>query len=450
MGIEKRDLFSSNEQASSALSEPIYSNEKVAMMRTMGLIVCLFSVALSGANSAQAEVDQSPLAIDIVPAFPQLQWPDWLTGADSGRVKQLLPLALTGANDGSGRMFVVTQYGRIFSFDNSPEASELNTFLDINERVRFEANENEEGLLGLAFHPKFAENGQFFVYYTPRRTDASERRSVISRFHVSQANPNQADPESEEVLMTISQPYWNHNGGTIVFGPDGYLYVGLGDGGKFNDPHMHGQNLQSLLGSILRIDVDGTTQRRNGGDLAYAIPSDNPFANRPNFARPEIWAYGLRNVWRMSFDRETGTCWAADVGQNSWEEINIIRPGGNYGWNLREAKHSFGPWGSEPREDLVEPIWEYGRKYGKSITGGFVYRGKRVPELYGAYLYADYVSGHIWALWYDESEGRVVANRTLREQGSPVMTFGEDDEGEVYFSSPLGEISKFVSPGVAN
>lgn len=250
--------------------------------------------------------------------------------------------------------------------------------------------------------------------------------------------------------MTIEQPYWNHNGGTIVFGPDGYLYIGLGDGGRFNDPHMNGQNLMSLLGSILRIDVDGVTKRKKGKSLPYAIPQDNPFVGQRRHARAEIWAYGLRNVWRMSFDRETGTCWAADVGQDSWEEINIIRGGGNYGWNLREGKHSFGPAGSPARDGLVEPIWEYGRDYGKSITGGFVYRGTKVPELQGAYLYADYVSGHIWALWYDASSQQVLANRTIRESGSPVMTFGEDDQGEVYFTSPRGEISTFAVKQPAN
>ena len=170
--------------------------------------------------------------------------------------------------------------------------------------------------------------------------------------------------------MRIKQPFWNHNGGTMVFGPDGYLYIGLGDGGAFNDPQMNGQNVQTLLGSILRIDVDHKDEKLN-----YAIPHDNPFVGEARFAREEVYAYGLRNVWRISFDRENGQLWAADVGQDTWEEINLIRKGGNYGWNLREGRHKFGPAGSEPRADLIEPIWEYHHDIGKSITGGNVYRG---------------------------------------------------------------------------
>ncbi|MEM9659133.1 MAG: PQQ-dependent sugar dehydrogenase, partial [Planctomycetota bacterium] len=250
------------------------------------------------------------------------------------------------------------------------------------------------------------------------------------RFRSLPGDVQRGDPTSEEVVMRIEQPYWNHNGGTIVFGPDGCLYVGLGDGGRANDPHMNGQNLHSLLGSILRIDVD----RKQPG-LAYAIPEDNPFANQPGYARGEIWAYGIRNAWRIAFDRETGACWVGDVGQNLWEEINIVRSGGNYGWNLREANHPFGPGGFGPREELIDPIWEYHHDVGKSITGGNVYRGKHVPELEGAYLYADYVTGQIWALQYDEEAERVTANRSLRDSGPPVITFGEDDDGEVYFAS---------------
>ena len=397
-----------------------------------------------------AEVDQRPLNIRIEPAFPNLAWPGWLTGEDDGIFLKPLPVWLGGAGDGSNRMFVASQYGAIFCFENSPEAAKVGTFLDMRERVHYDPNQNEEGFLGLAFHPKFVDNGQFFVYYTPKQDAGSTRLSVISRFRVSPEDPNRADPESEEILLSVPQPYWNHNGGTIIFGPDGYLYIGIGDGGFHHDPHMHGQNLQTLLGTILRIDVDRKGKTKRGKEvveLPYAIPSDNPFADvEKQLARREIWAYGLRNVWRMSFDRETGTLWAADVGQNLWEEINIIKKGGNYGWNLREAKHAIGPGGTGPRNDYIEPIWEYGREYGKSITGGHVYRGTKVPDLVGAYLYADYVSGHLWALRYDEEQGEVKANRTLRSAGAPVMTFGEDDEGEVYFTSPEGAISKFASP----
>ncbi len=389
-------------------------------------------------SSLHAQVDESLLEVAIEPAFPNLEWPAWLTGEDEGIQRQLLPIVITGARDETDRLFIATQYGTIFWIDNSPQATEVNTLLDLRDRVSYSPKQNEEGFLGLAFHPQFAENGQLFVYYTPQ---GKPRRSVVSRFRISADDPHRADPDSEEVLLTVDQPYWNHNGGTIVFGPDGYLYIALGDGGKANDPHMHGQNLQSLLGKILRIDVD-----HQEGELAYAIPHDNPFAQSQSFARGEIWANGLRNVWRMSFDRKTNSLWAADVGQNLWEEVNIIHRGGNYGWNLREGKHPFGPGGTGPRVNLTEPIWEYGRDLGKSITGGTVYRGTKVPELAGAYLYADYVTGHIWALWYDTDSKQVTANRTLRESGGPVITFGEDNEGEVYFTSLQGDIMKFVSP----
>ncbi|NOZ39102.1 MAG: PQQ-dependent sugar dehydrogenase [Planctomycetes bacterium] len=401
------------------------------------IFTCSLALGIFGHSvTLWAELDERPLSINIVPAFPDLQWPAWLTGEEEGQARKILPIVVTGAGDGTNRLFVASQYGTIFFFRNSPETKQVTTFLDIRDRVAFDDKENEEGFLGLAFHPQFAKNGQLFVFYTPKD---EPRRSVISRFRVSAEDANRADPNSEEILLTVPEPYWNHNGGTVAFGPDGYLYIALGDGGAGKDPHKNGQNLQTLLGTILRIDID-----HHENDRLYAIPADNPFVGKDS-ARGEIWAYGLRNVWRHSFDRKTGDCWAADVGQDTWEEINLIRRGGNYGWNLREGRHAFGPEGSKPREDLIEPIWEYGREYGKSITGGHVYRGKKVPELVGAYLYADYVSGHLWALWCNTQTGEVTANRTLRTQGAPVMTFGEDDQGEVYFTSPQGDILKFSS-----
>jgi quinoprotein glucose dehydrogenase len=312
--------------------------------------------------------------------------------------------------------------------------TESKVFLDLRDRVMYKDRENEEGLLGFAFHPKYRENGEFYLYYTTR--DA-EHTSVVSRFKVSGGDPDRADPSSEEELMRIPQPFWNHNGGTVCFGPDGYLYIGLGDGGSANDPQGNGQNLNTWLGSILRIDVD----RKDEG-LAYGVPKDNPFVGKGD-ARPEIYAYGLRNVWRMEFDRETGTLWAGDVGQNLWEEIDIITKGGNYGWAVRESAHAFGPSGSGPKPELIEPIWEYDHQVGKSITGGLVYRGKKFPELAGKYLYADYVSGRIWALKYDESSGKVVTNEEIPAPAGafPIITFGDDEQGEVYFTivSPKGE-----------
>jgi glucose/arabinose dehydrogenase len=391
----------------------------------------------------RAAVDERPLAVQVVEAFPKLQWPDWILGLDEGRPQEPRPLIVTGAGDGTNRLFIASQYGAVFVIPNDPNAQAMELFLDIRDKIQYDVKENEEGFLGLAFHPKFAENGEFFVYYTALPTPENPHLSVISRFKVSKDDPNRADPQSEEVLLTIKQPYWNHNGGTLVFGPDGYLYIGLGDGGAANDPHMNGQNLQTLLGKILRIDVD----RKDPGKQ-YAIPGDNPFAGRED-ARGEIWAYGIRNIWRNTFDRETGSHWAGDVGQNLWEEIDIIKRGGNYGWNLREAKHPFGPVGSTPRADLIEPVWEYHHDVGKSITGGYVYRGRDVPELAGAYLYADFVTGQIWALWYDVDKEQVTANRSIIPRGQPVMTFGEDDHGEVYFATQGGGIFKFAAPKTA-
>jgi len=385
-------------------------------------------IAMTGAVPA-AEVDTAPMPVAVERAFPALSF--------------RRPLLLTYAPDGTDRVFVASQYGKVHVFPNDPEVNESKVFLDIEDRVTYKDAENEEGFLGLAFHPKYRENGEFYVYYTTR---TAPHTSVISRFRVSKDDPDRADPESEEEILRIAEPYWNHNGGTLAFGPDSYLYIGLGDGGAAHDPWGNGQNRGTLLGSILRIDVD---QQDPG--LAYAVPPDNPFVDatpaggREKSVRPEIWAYGLRNVWRLAFDRETGTLWAADVGQDLWEEINLIRRGGNYGWNLREGMHSFGPNGSGPRDDLIEPIWEYSHDVGRSVTGGHVYHGKRVPELVGWYLYADYVTGQLWALKYDVEEQRVVANRPISGNTMPVMSFGEDQQGEVYFMTDHGAVHRFRS-----
>ena len=402
-------------------------------------LVCFATIVLINLpDLTGAEIDQRPLEVDSVPAFPQLQWPDDLTGADSGLQKKVRPLVITGAGDGSNRLFVATQHGTVHVWDNNPQAEKAPLFLDIRNKVAPFESKDEEGFLGLAFHPQFAKNGEFFVYYTEKYAKPSERQSIVSRFRVSKTDPNLADLDSEEVLLRVPQPYWNHNGGTLVFGPDGFLYIVLGDGGAAHDPKMHSQNLQTLLGTILRIDVDRSEKK-----LPYAIPADNPFVGHGPKARGEIWAYGLRNVWRLTFDRKTGIAWGADVGQDEWEEINIIRRGGNYGWNLREGKHSFGPGGSDVSPNYIEPIWDYNHKIGKSITGGHVYRGKSAPLLTGGYLYADYVSGRIWALWYDTESEKVVANRPIRTSGPPIITFGEDDQGEQYYSTPTGVIYKF-------
>ena len=354
------------------------------------------------------------------------------------------PIVVTHADDGTNRVFVAEQKGVLQVFPNDPDVEEADVFLDIDKRCVYKDNQNEEGLLGFAFHPNFKENGYFFLYYT---TASAEHTSVVSRFSVSKDNPNKADADSEVEIMRIPQPFWNHNGGTIAFGPDGFLYVALGDGGSGNDPNGNGQNLTTLLGSILRIDVDHQQGGKN-----YSIPADNPFIDHQVVinrrgkkapARPEIYAYGLRNVWRMAFDRKTGALWAADVGQNLWEEINVISKGGNYGWNVREAKHWFRPDGNDTKSDaMIDPIWEYHHDVGKSITGGTVYRGKTVPALVGKYIYADYVSGLLWAL---EKDGDNVQNYSLKGSKLPVMSFGEDESGEVYFTTTFGQLYKFKS-----
>jgi len=387
-------------------------------------------VAMAAGSARAEKIDTSPLDVTVEQAFPQLRF--------------VRPVVLTHPGDGTNRVVVASQLGEIRIFLNDQAVKKSSVFLDLRDRVVYKDKQNEEGLLGLAFHPMYRENGQFFVYYTT--TDAPHT-SVVSRFRVSPDDPNRADAKSEEEILRVKQPFWNHNGGTIAFGPDGYLYIALGDGGSGNDPLMNGQNLNTLLGAILRVDVDGTTPKDPEDDssvpLAYAIPADNPFAGFPGMARPEIWAYGLRNVWRMSFDRQTGQLWAADVGQNLWEEINLIRRGGNYGWNLREAKHKFGPGGSGPREDLIDPIFEYHHKVGKSITGGHVYRGQRLPQLAGKYIYADYVTGKLWALAYDAKAGRVAGNHPIPGGKMPVLSFGEDEPGEVYFCTDDGKIHRF-------
>lgn len=389
------------------------------------LLMALVTLSASVTAAQGADVDTSPLRLRAKRAFPELRF--------------RRPIVLTHAGDGTNRVFVAEQQGVIRVFNNDQEAEETTVFLDHESKVAYKDEQNEEGLLGLAFHPQYKQNGHFFLYYTTRDTPLT---SVISRFTVSKNDPQKADPKSEVELLRITQPFWNHNGGTLAFGPDGHLYIALGDGGKANDPFSNGQNLETLLGSILRIDVDHKDPEKN-----YAIPKDNPFAGRGKKARPEIWAYGVRNIWRMSFDRETGLCWAGDVGQDLWEEINIIKKGGNYGWNLREGKHKFGPGGVGPSKDFVEPIFEYHHDIGKSITGGHVYRGKRLPELVGAYVYADYVAGNVWALRYDAAKKQVTANQIIESDKLPVMSFGEDQEGEIYYTTPFGILYHFVKAG---
>lgn len=341
------------------------------------------------------------------------------------------PVDIQSPNDGTNRLFVLSQPGIIYVFDNDPGVNEKKIFLDIRNKVLFGG---EQGLLGLAFHPDYKQNGYFYLDYT---TD-NPRRTVISRFTLSANDPSKADPESELVLLEVEQPYSNHNGGQISFGPDGYLYVSLGDGGSGGDPLNAGQDLTMLLGSLLRIDVDNTSGRRN-----YAIPDDNPFKGNNDGFKEEIYAYGLRNVWRFSFDNQN-RLWAADVGQNAWEEINIIEKGTNYGWRIMEGKHCFNPETGCDTTGLILPIWEYGHNEdgGYSITGGFVYNGKSATGLTGKYIYADYVVGKIWSLEY--RDGKVI-NKLLAQSNYLISTFGIDRNNELYFADHnKGKMYRFV------
>ncbi|MBL8794052.1 MAG: PQQ-dependent sugar dehydrogenase [Planctomycetia bacterium] len=370
------------------------------------------------------EVNDTPLPLETAVAFPDVKWDGFTGFNDKGAVVQFRPVILTHAGDGSNRLFVGTQHGVLHVLPNDPKAAKSQVFLDLQDRVAYDDKTNEEGFLGLAFHPNFKKNGEFFVFYT---TNKAKLTNVVSRFRTRKDDPTKGDPASEEVLLKFEKPFWNHDGGTIAFGPDGYLYIHHGDGGSSNDRYDNGQDPRSLLGKVLRIDVNG-----KGDGKPYAIPKDNPFVGKKDVA-PEIYATGLRNVWRMAFDRKTGRLWAGEVGQNLYEEINLIEKGGNYGWNRREGLHPFGARGVGPTKDYLEPIWEYHHDIGKSITGGQVYRGKKLPELDGAYLYGDYVSGRIWALWYDDAKQRVVANRPIKDRTLPIYSFGEDENGEVYF-----------------
>ncbi|MBL9077612.1 MAG: PQQ-dependent sugar dehydrogenase [Planctomycetes bacterium] len=335
------------------------------------------------------------------------------------------PLCLVAPPDGTDRLAVVEQAGRIRMFANDPATATAHVFLDIRAQVQ---SGGEEGLLGLAFHPDYATNGWFYVCYTR----GGPRRSVLSRFTVSAGDANTADPASEVVLLEIEQPFSNHNGGALAFGPDGKLYVSSGDGGSGNDPFGNGQSLTTLLGKVLRLEADG------------APVADNPFVGTAG-ARPEIWAYGLRNPWRMAFDRATGRLWLGDVGQGDQEEVDLIERGGNYGWRIYEGtKSHLNPAGLPPSA-FVAPVHSYGRDQGASVTGGTVYRGSAVPALQGAYVYGDFVSGRVWALVHDGVQA--VQNTLLTTTANPAA-FGEDAAGEVYVCCFDGFVRRFVpTPG---
>jgi uncharacterized repeat protein (TIGR03806 family) len=347
--------------------------------------------------------------LEVEEAFPHLKF--------------AFPVDIKTARDGSDRIFVVNQNGYVHVFPNRSDVTSAKIFLDLSEHVG--RGFFEEGLLAVTFHPKFKENGELFVYYSVKPL-----ATRLSRLRVSKDDPDRADPASEEILLQVEQPYWNHNSGSIEFGPDGYLYVSFGDGGAAHDPHGNGQNPAAYLGKILRIDVDNRAGNRKVEGKTYSVPADNPFVDREGVL-PEIWALGFRNPWKMTFDRKTGDLWMADVGQDTWEEVNIVRRGGNYGWNVREGGQPFPSKVTPFSKDLVDPVWAYDHSEGKSITGGSIYRGTALPEIEGWYLCADWLSGNIWGLDWDGE--RVVQSPRIVAERFSVTAFGEDQNGEILF-----------------
>jgi glucose/arabinose dehydrogenase len=362
--------------------------------------------------------ERHAIAQTVAPAVVQIE----LEPVVSGLTR---PVFITNARDGSNRLFIVEQPGRISVLQ--PGSSTPTLFLDITARVR--STDNEQGLLGLTFHPAYASNRRFFVNYT-RQTDGA---TVIAEYQASSVNANVADT-AEKVILIIPQPASNHNGGMIEFGPDDFLYIGMGDGGLANDPNNRAQNINDLLGKILRIDIDQRTLQTE-----YASPGDNPFFGALA-GRDEIWAYGLRNPWRFSFDTETGDLYVGDVGQNVVEEVDIVRKNGNYGWRVLEGTRCTGNGpASCAALGFIPPILEYDHSGGRcSITGGYVYRGSQSSLPFGSYVYADFCSGEIF-LWVNNSQ------QLLLDTNLSVSSFGEDEAGELYVVSLGGSIYRIKS-----
>jgi glucose/arabinose dehydrogenase len=421
------------------------------MKKPLTLATQIFCLAVLLAVSAAAQ----PLPkIELRPAFTNLQ------------IER--PVWMGEAPDGSGRLFVVAQAGKILIVEKGSDGSGAKEFFNIEDRHPY--FDNEDGLMSIAFHPGFKTNGLFYVYYNQQNPAGQNSkpqnypfRSVISEFRVSATNADMADMSSERILFEVPQPFSNHKGGEVAFGPDGYLYLGLGDGGNGGDPFGSGQSTATLLAKILRIDVNSRATVGRGArqrQLQYGIPSDNPFAREPDIesaARKEIFAYGLRNPWRYSWDKETGDLWVGDVGQVLWEEVDLVTNGGNYGWSVREGAHHYkpGPNGAQ----YSEPVMEYPHKpnlqaeglfpdhsIGLCVIGGYVYRGKKFPALEGVYVYGDYNLGTIWGFRYDRDAHKVTAEGTLLAQKKNIFSFAEDSDGELYVLTQDGIIYSIAVP----
>ena len=385
----------------------------------------------SGASPAKAPGGASRTAImsaPLSPAFSPGSISITLSTVETGFSR---PVLVTNAGDGSDRLFVVEQGGRIKIIKNG---NVLPTpFFDIHGSI---TSSGERGLLGLAFHPNFATNHKLYVNFTNKNGD-----TAISEYRVT-TNADRVDQSTGRRILTIDQPYPNHNGGNLAFGPDGYLYIGMGDGGSAGDPGNRAQNLNSLLGKMLRINVNGTS-----GSRQYRIPASNPYVGKPG--RDEIWSRGLRNPWRWSFDRQTGNLWIGDVGQRRYEEIDRSYVGSrgagwgqNYGWRVMEGRHCYNPSSGCNRSNKALPIVEYPHSVGCSVTGGFVYRGSDYPMLRGGYFFGDYCSGRIWAI---SATAKSPASRTfLLRPNINISSFGESESGELYVVDHGGRIFRIV------
>jgi len=386
------------------------------------LIICLAPLLFSGLHQQN---DPKGPVIKVVPVAKGF------TG----------PVAMDCPKDGTGRLFICEQTGKIKIIKEGKVLEQI--FIDLGSKLdKVNKVYSEKGLLGIAFHPKYKTNGRFFVYYSAPGSDKKfDHKSILAEYKVS-ANKDLADATSAKIILEVKQPESNHNGGQLAFGPDGFLYIGLGDGGGAGDKHGDKGNSQSLntpLGKILRIDIDSRSP--------YGIPKDNPFISTAN-ARPEIFAYGLRNPWRFSFDRKTGKLFCADVGQDKWEEIDLIQKGKNYGWKIMEGNHCYDPATGCNTKGLEGPIAEYDHKEGISVTGGYVYRGKKFPALNGKYIFGDW-SGKMYYL--EEAAGKWKRGKLFidgekdNDLGININSFGEDENGEIYML-----VQKFVGNALAN
>ncbi len=384
---------------------------------TISGTVTIFTPTETPTSTPTPTPTPTPATVSELPDPSGYSWQEVVSGLDR-------PEGLINAGDGSGRLFIVEQGGLILILKDG--AILQTPFLDLTQKVDCCG---EKGLLGLVFHPNFSENDFFYVDYTEKT--GNQLYTVIARYSVSANDPNQSDPNSEMRMLHIQQPFQNHKGGQLAFGPNGYLYIGMGDGGSQGDPDGNGQSLQTLLGKILRIDVDHAEP--------YAVPSDNPFVNGGGLW--EIWAYGLRNPWRFSFDKRNGDLYIGDVGQDSWEELDYLpagSPGGeNFGWNYFEGTHPYR--GSPPAGiKFVVPVAEYSHDLGNAIIGGYVYRGANLPAWQGVYLYADYGSGRVWGLLH-LADGSW-QNAEMFKTGRQISSFGVDEIGEIYLVDDSGSI----------